>query len=92
MPRFFGLTPEYREVQLDQVFLLMYYGGFTYTEARKLPVPYRVWFINRIGKEFKQAAEANSSASRAPHDNTAEMRAMQGRSRTATPARMTRFT
>jgi hypothetical protein len=91
-PSFFGLTPEYRELQLDQIFLLMYYGGFSYTEAQKLPLPYRKWFIERIGKEFKKAAEANGNASRAPHDNTAEMRALQGRSRTNVPAKMTRFT
>jgi len=74
------------------MFLLMYYGGFAYTEARKLPIPYRRWFIERINKEFAKSQEAGEGQSRAAHHNTPTTRAMQGRARENVPARMARFT
>jgi len=71
----------------------MYYGGFTYTEAYKLPIQYRNWFIDRINKEFKKSAEAGESAqTRAAHQNDPTSRAMMGNSRTESPSRIRRFT
>jgi len=32
----------------------MYYCGFTYGEAKKLPIPQRIWFIHRVVKEIKE--------------------------------------
>ncbi len=72
----------------------MYYGGFTYTEASNLPVPYRRWFIERINSEIAKSHgnDQNSQPqSRAMHENTPESNALQGRHRIATPSRMTRF-
>jgi hypothetical protein len=74
---------------LEQIFLLMYYGGFTYTEGYTMPVSYRVWFIHRINKEFK---DSNESANKAVHQNTPEQNALRGKNRMQTPARMRRFT
>ena len=34
--------------------MLMYYGGFSYEEAKTLPIPERMWFINRVVKEIKE--------------------------------------
>lgn len=70
----------------------MYYGGFTYSETRKLPVPYKRWFIDRLVKELNKGKENESSASRALHTNTPELREMQGRTRAQVPSRLRRFT
>ena len=87
-PGFFGLTSTDREYVLEQVFLLMYYGGFTYTEASQVPIQYRIWFINRIGKEI----EKSNGQSKATDQNEPGMAALLGKHRGNTPARMHRFT
>ena len=74
------------------MFTLMYYIGFTYTEAYNLPVWQRIWFINRTNEEFKKANEAQSDASRAAHANTPDQRALRGMARQQAPARLRRFT
>ena len=69
----------------------MYYGGFTYTEAYRLPVYQRYWFIDRLNKEIKKASDGDApQGSRASHDNDPQMRAMLGR-RPDAPPRMRRF-
>lgn len=70
----------------------MYYAGFTYSETYGLPVPYKRWFIDRLVKELNKGKEGESSASRALHTNSPEVRQMQGRTRTQTPSRLRRFT
>ena len=67
----------------------MYYMGFTYHDAYTLPIWQRIWFMERIGEEFKKSSDAGS---RAAHDNTPESRSLQGRSRTHVPANQRRFT
>jgi len=67
----------------------MYYGGFTFTEAFNLPIGWRRWFIQRINKEFERA---NSQQSKGAHQNTPDIRQLQGNQRTTAPARMQRFT
>ena len=91
---FFGLSPEDKEsIILEPAFLLMYYGGFLWRETYHLPVSYKRWFIERIGKEFsKTESEGGSSQSRALHQNSPDVRAMQGNARTQTPSRLRRFT
>ena len=66
--------------------------GFGYRDAYSLPIWQRLWFIERIGEEFKRAAEQNSNASRAAHHNTSDQRMMSGRSRSQVPANQRRFT
>tara|TARA_B100000131_G_scaffold110724_1_gene107700 strand:- start:13983 stop:14267 length:285 start_codon:yes stop_codon:yes gene_type:complete len=94
VPRFFGLTPSDKEIFLQQIFLLMYYMGFTYTEAYHLPVWQRIWFINRTNEEIKESAKANDgqAQSRAAHMNHPEARSMMNRARSQVPARLRRFT
>lgn len=77
---------------LEPAFLLMYYGGFTYKETYNIPVPYKRWFIDRIVKELNKGKENESSASRALHTNSPDVRQMQGRARPQTPSRLRRFT
>lgn len=70
----------------------MYYGGFTYSEAYKIPTRYRAWFIDRINKEFKKAAGKGSDSSRAAHSNDPRSRADRGMARQSGPSRTRRFT
>ena len=55
--RFFGLTPSDKEIYLEYIFVLMYYMGFTYNEAYRLPLWQRTWFVDRLNKEFNKANE-----------------------------------
>jgi hypothetical protein len=92
---FFGLTPEHKEsLILEPLFLLMYYGGFTYTEAYNLPVRYKLWFVNRIAKELKRSNEGEApQGDRTAHNNTPETAALTGRIRSSnTATRNRRFT
>ena len=70
----------------------MYYGGFLYKEAYNLPVSYKRWFIERIGREINRSADAGGAQSRAVHQNSPDVRAMQGKMRAQTPSRLRRFT
>jgi hypothetical protein len=71
----------------------MYYGGFLYGEAYNLPISYRKWFIERIGKEFEKSKEKGGDVpSRAAHQNTPDVRSLQGRARSQVPSRLRRFT
>jgi hypothetical protein len=70
----------------------MYYGGFTYRDTCTLPVPYKRWFIDRLVKELNKGKGDEGSATRALHQNSPEIREMQGRTRTETPSRLRRFT
>jgi len=66
----------------------MYYMGFTYDEAYRLPLWQREWFIKRINKEIK----ASQGQSHAPDTNNPETRALMGRARAQVPAKLRRFT
>jgi hypothetical protein len=78
---------------LEPSFLLMYYGGFLWRETYNLPVSYKRWFIERVVKELKQTSDDGGSAqSRALHQNSPDVRAMQGKIRQQTPSRLRRFT
>jgi NADH:ubiquinone oxidoreductase subunit len=35
-----------------------------YSEARRLPIPYRRWFLNRLSEEFKKQAENHKQRDR----------------------------
>lgn len=93
MLAFFGLRPEDKsDIILEPIFLLMYYGGFTYKEAYNMPVSYKNWFIQRISRELSRTSEQGHTQSRALHDNTPDTRALLGNARTETPSRLRRFT
>ena len=95
MRRFFGLTPNDKEIYLNHIFLLMYYMGFGYWEAYALPIWQREWFLERINKEITRTSDANGgdgATTRAAHHNDPSIRAMQGRNRAQVPAKLRRFT
>lgn len=58
-----------------------------------MPVVYKRWFIDRIVKELNKGGEnGQATQSRALHQNSPDVREMQGRFRSQTPSRMRRFT
>ena len=69
----------------------MYYGGFLYGEAYNLPVAYRRWFIERIGKELNKGENGENPPTRALHQNSPDVRAMQNKARAQVPSRLRRF-
>lgn len=77
---------------MEPAFLLMYYGGFTWSETQVLPVSYKRWYIERINRELTRSAEAGNTQSRALHQNSPDVRSLQGKAREQTPSRLRRFT
>lgn len=57
-----------------------------------MPVSYKRWFIERLNKELSRTSEAGQTRSRAVHQNTPDVRAMQGMARDQSPSRLRRFT
>jgi len=57
-----------------------------------MPVSYKRWFIERIGKELNRTNEEGATQSKALHQNPPDVRAMQGKAREQTPSRLRRFT
>ena len=71
---------------------MTYYGGFLWSEIQTMPVAYKRWFIERIGKEIKGARGDDSAQTRALHQNSPEVRYLQGKNREQSPSRLRRFT
>lgn len=67
--RFFGLTPKDRESLLEQHYFLIRRLGMSYSEARNLPVAYRLWFIDRFVRECDEANAARENAARSANAN-----------------------
>jgi hypothetical protein len=64
--RFFGLTPENKDVVLEQIFVLMQHLNFSYRDAYFLPVWQRLWFIGKLKENLetqKQQQNPNSQNS-----------------------------
>lgn len=93
---FFGLGPADREdVLLEPFFLLGYYFGMNWeTYYFNLPVAYKKWLIGRIEKEIKMANGNNNPtpSKAAQHMQDPGLRAMSGKHRPQTPAKLKRFT
>jgi uncharacterized protein (UPF0305 family) len=60
---FFGLDSSFKELQLEQIYILVKHLGFNYRDARCLNVAYRKWFIDRYVKELKEINEKRSGGS-----------------------------
>jgi hypothetical protein len=61
---FFGLTGEYLEDVYDQIFLLKYYGGWSFFEAYNLPIQLRQWFLKRLVKQKEEEQKSAKQAAR----------------------------
>lgn len=85
--RFFGPTPEDREALiLEPFFALNTYAGWDWVTFYNTPLYIRRWFIKRLNEEFDKAQEKNQPPpSKAPHHNTPDIRAMQGKVRPQVP-------
>lgn len=70
----------------------MYYGGFSYTEIYNLPVSYKRWFIQRISNELNKTSEKGDTQTKALHQNTPDIRSLQGKMRSQVPSKLRRFT
>jgi hypothetical protein len=68
----------------------MYYMGFSWTDAYRLPTAYKSWFIDRLSKQLTKHQE-DGSVSRDPAHHTAENRALAQMARTEVPHRHIRF-
>lgn len=79
-------------MQLEQIFLLAYYLGFTRSDIYAMPIAERMWYIERVSEEIRKASEQSDDyITKAAHNNSPDMRALRGQ-RPQTPARLRRFT
>lgn len=61
--RFFGLTPNDKDTAfLNDMFLLTYHCGLSYTECYSMPIAYRDWFKKRLQKELEDTNKAQQNA------------------------------
>lgn len=78
---------------LEPTFLLMYWMGFSFSEAMNLPLGWRRWFIDRVQKELsKTGPNGEGPPSKGAAQNTADTRSLMGMARDQVPARLRRFT
>lgn len=56
---FFGLTPTYKKILLEEIFLLCYHGngGWTHEEVYNLPIRYRQYYIQKISETVQKHQE-----------------------------------
>lgn len=60
MSTFFGLTPAYKNVILDEIHTLCYFGqgGFTHDEVYNMPIRYRHYHLKKISEYIEKQNEA----------------------------------
>ncbi len=61
---FFGLTDEYIEQVYEQFFVLKHFGGWSFMEMYNLPVGLRLWWIDRLQKQFEDEKKAMDKATK----------------------------
>jgi hypothetical protein len=82
------------DLTLEPCFLLVYYGGLTWSEARAMPIQERNWFIKRLQKELTddKGQAKQGQQLKALHQNDPQTRALQGNNRAQMPSRLRRPT
>ena len=60
---FFGLDDEYIENVYEQIFLLKHHSNWSFSEAYTLPIKLRLWFVQRLRKQFEDEAKEVERAS-----------------------------
>ena len=73
VPIFFGPQDNTRAQFLEQAFLLQYHLGMNYSDVRTLPIPYRVWFIERLSEEFEKRNKAAKRSLSCPNTTVREV-------------------
>jgi hypothetical protein len=66
---FFGLTPENRDVILEQIFVLMQHLNFSYRDAYSLPVWQRSWFIGKLRENIEKQKEIQNMQQNSRNSN-----------------------
>jgi len=62
---FFGLTPDFRQYQMEEFYVLIKQLNFTYRDAYSLPVWKRRWFLKKFMDDLeKQKNKLNQSAAK----------------------------
>ena len=63
---FFGLTPTYKNILLEEIHTLCYFGngGFTHDDVYNMPIRYRHYHLKKINEymEMQEEARTNSSS------------------------------
>jgi hypothetical protein len=59
---FFGLDDTYIQQVYEQIFVLKYHGGWSFTEAYSLPTMIRNWYVQRLQQQFEMEKEAMEQA------------------------------
>lgn len=56
---FFGLTPDYKKIVLDEILLLCYHsqGGFTHDEVYDMPIRYRRYYLQKLSDILEKQQE-----------------------------------
>jgi hypothetical protein len=75
---------------LDELFTLIYYVGFTWQDARNLPVSIRRWLIKRFIKEVTRKDDNSPQPLKAAHTQTPETRLFKNSHRMHSPNRLNR--
>ena len=60
---FFGLNDEYMQSVYEEIFVLKYYGNWSFIESYNLPIGLRNWFVKRLVKQKQEEAEQVREAS-----------------------------
>ena len=56
MLAFFGLTPEYKKIVLEEVFALCFHsqGGFSHDEVYDMPIRYRHFYLHKLTETLQK--------------------------------------
>lgn len=59
MLAFFGLTPEYKKILLDEIFLLCYHsnGGYIHDQVYDMPIRYRRYYLQKLIENHEKQQE-----------------------------------
>jgi len=62
MLTFFGLTPVYKNVLLEEIFTLCYFGehGFTHDEVYSIPIRYRHYYLKKVSEWIEKKNELSN--------------------------------
>ena len=68
---FFGLTPAYKNILLEEIHTLCYFGngGFTHDDVYNMPIRYRHYHLKKINEYMEMQEEARNPKNPTPSNN-----------------------
>ncbi len=54
---FFGLADDHMRYVYEEIFILKYYGSWSFIETYNLPLTLRRWFVRRLQEQFELEKE-----------------------------------